>query len=89
MTLVLSSHQMEDVAALTGHVTMLDAGHSILDGRVADVFSQGEQLRAFGLSVPVVTQVVEGLRARGWTLPPGLVSPTGLIEALSSLFVNS
>lgn len=83
MTLALSSHQMEDVAALTGHVTVLDDGRSVLDGGMADIFAQGEQLRAFGLSTPVVTQVVEGLRTRGWSLPPGLVSPTALIEALS------
>jgi len=83
MTLVLSSHQMEDVAALAGQVTVLDSGRSILDGSVGEVFAQGEQLRALGLSVPVVTQVVEGLRARGWTLPPGLVSPAALAEALS------
>ncbi len=83
MTLVLSSHQMEDVAALTGHVTVLDSGRSVLDGRVTDVFAQGEPLRAFGLSVPVVTQVVEGLRSRGWTLPPGLISSVALVEALS------
>ena len=74
---------MEDVATLTGQVTILDSGHSILDGSVGDVFAQGEQLRALGLSVPVVTQVVEGLQARGWSLPPGLVSSTALIEALS------
>ncbi len=83
MTLVLSSHQMEDVAALTGHVTVLDSGRSVLDGRVTDVFAQGEPLRALGLSTPVVTQVVEGLRARGWTLPPGLISSVALVEALS------
>jgi len=83
ITLVLSSHQMEDVAALTGQVTALDAGRSVLDGQVTDVFAQGERLRALGLSTPVVTQVVAGLRTRGWTLPPGLVSPTALIEALS------
>lgn len=83
MTLVLSSHQMEDVAALTRHVMVLDDGRSVLDGRVADVFVQGERLRLLGLSTPVVTQVVEGLRARGWMLPLGLVSSTALIEALS------
>jgi energy-coupling factor transport system ATP-binding protein len=82
ITLVLSSHRMEDVTALTGRVTVLDAGRSVLDGRVGDVFAQGEQLRALGLSTPVVTQVVEGLRARGWTLPPGLISSTALVEAL-------
>jgi energy-coupling factor transporter ATPase len=83
MTLVLSSHQMEDVAALTGQVTVLDGGRSVLGGNVGDVFAQGERLRALGLSVPVVTQVGEGLRARGWPLPPGLVSSTALVEALS------
>jgi len=83
MTLVLSSHQMEDVAVLTERATVLAAGRSILDDSVVAVFAQGERLRALGLSVPVITEVVEGLRARGWTLPPGLVSPTALIEALS------
>ena len=83
MTLVLSSHQMEDVAALAERLTVLADGRSILDGSVADVFAQGERLRALGLSVPVVTQVAEGLQARGWTLPSGLVSQAALIEALA------
>jgi energy-coupling factor transporter ATPase len=83
MTLVLSSHQMEDVAALTNHVTILDGGRSVLDGSVGDVFAQGDRLRALGLSVPVVTQVVEGLRVRGWSLPPSLFLPLALVEALS------
>jgi energy-coupling factor transport system ATP-binding protein len=80
---VLSSHQMEDVAALTNHVTILDGGRSVLDGSVGDVFAQGDRLRALGLSVPVVTQVVEGLRVRGWSLPPSLFLPLALVEALS------
>ncbi len=83
MTLVLSSHQMEDVAALTGQATVLADGRSILDGSVGDVFAQGERLRALGLSVPVITEVVEGLRAHGWSLPLGLVSTPALVEALS------
>ncbi len=83
MTLVLSSHQMEDVAALTERATVLVAGRSILDDSVGAVFAQGERLRMLGLSTPIVTQVAEGLRARGWPLPPGLVSSTALIEALS------
>ncbi len=89
MTLVLSSHQMEDVAALTGQVTALDAGRTVLDGSVGNIFAQGKQLRALGLSTPVITQVVEGLRARGWPLPPGLVSSTALIEALSRIILST
>lgn len=83
MTLVLSSHQMEDVAALTERLTVLSGGTTVLNGAVTEVFAQGERLRALGLDVPVVAQVVEGLRARGWSLPAGLVSQAELIRALS------
>ncbi|HQE93394.1 MAG TPA: energy-coupling factor transporter ATPase [Anaerolineae bacterium] len=89
ITLVLSSHQMEDVAALTGQATVLDNGRSVLEGDITDVFAHGERLRALGLSTPVVAQVVEGLRARGWTLPPGLVSSAALTEALSQCLNGS
>lgn len=86
MTLVLSSHQMEDIAVLTECLTVLADGTTVLDGAAVDIFAQGERLRALGLDVPVVTQVVEGLRARGWSLPAGLVSSAVLIQALTSGF---
>lgn len=85
VTLILSSHEMEDIAALTDDVTVLSAGTVVLDGSTARVFSQDQQLRDWGLEVPVVTQVSEGLRSRGWPLPAGLVDAEHLRAALEQL----
>ncbi len=85
MTVVLSSHQMEDLAALTRRLTVLDQGTTVLAGSVPEVFAQGSRLRALGLDVPVVTQLVEGLRERGWSLPAGIVRVEALKCALQQV----
>jgi energy-coupling factor transport system ATP-binding protein len=85
MTVVLSSHQMEDLAALTQRLTVLDQGTTELAGGVSEVFAQGSRLRTLGLDVPVVTQLVEGLRERGWSLPAGIVRVEALKRALQQV----
>ena len=85
MTVVLSSHQMEDLAALTQRLTVLDQGTTVLSGSVHEVFAQGSRLRALGLETPVVTQLVEGLRERGWPLPTGMVRVAALERALQQV----
>lgn len=82
LTLVLSSHQMEDLAALTGHLTVLGQRRALLSGRTAQIFAQGERLRALGLDVPVVVRVTEALRARGWEVPAELLVPADLLAYL-------
>ena len=82
ITLVLSSHEMEDIAALTERVTVLSGGTVVQDGSLAEVFGSGRQLRDWGLDLPVVTQVSEALRNRGWALRPGIVDADDLCAAL-------
>lgn len=80
LTLVLSSHQMEDIAALTERVTVLRQGRVQLAGDVAEVFAQVETLQELGLDVPVVTQLVHGLRAAGWDVPATLFQQEALLN---------
>ncbi len=82
MTLVISSHQMDDLGLMADRLTMLANGESVLSGSTAHVFGHGERLGALGLDVPVVTAVVEGLRKRGWALPPVLVCREALLSHL-------
>ncbi len=82
MTLVLSSHEMEDIAALAEHVTVLCRGTTPLNGPVNVVFGDAARLQDWGLEPPVVTQVSEGLRARDWSVPVGTVDREELREAL-------
>ncbi|MBN1488175.1 MAG: energy-coupling factor transporter ATPase [Anaerolineae bacterium] len=80
MTLVLSSHQMEDLAILTTQLTVMKKGSTVLHGSVREVFGQVEHLRELGLGLPVITQVVAGLRQRGWVLPAGIITLQPLVE---------
>jgi energy-coupling factor transport system ATP-binding protein len=84
MTLVLSSHQMDDLGLMADRLTVLTGGKSVLSGSTSHVFAQGARLRKLGLDVPVVTAVVAGLRARGWPLLPGLVRQETLLSHLQA-----
>ncbi len=82
LTLVLSSHQMEDLALLTDAVTVLAQGRVRLAGPIGEVFARGDELEALELAVPVVTQVVTALRAQGWPLPATLLRQEELLAFL-------
>jgi len=82
MTLVLSSHQMEDVAALAQRVTVMSEGTTTLHGTTAEVFGQGDALRSWNLEQPFATQMADALTGKGWGLPPGIVDERQLVGAL-------
>ncbi|TLN09551.1 ATP-binding cassette domain-containing protein, partial [bacterium] len=69
MTLVLSSHQMGDLARLTERVTVLHEGRDVRTGTAAEIFSEGQQLHDWGLEAPIAVQVADRLRQRGWPVP--------------------
>jgi len=84
-TLLVSSHEMADIAALTKTVTVMDAGRTPVQGPLAEVFADGEGLAHRGLTQPVVTQIAEGLRTRGWPLPSGITDIAVLVHTLTFL----
>jgi energy-coupling factor transporter ATPase len=82
VTLVLSSHQMEDVAALAQVALVLANGRSVLQDCLGCVFAQSDQLAAAGLAAPLATRLATELRAKGWTLNPTLLTPVELIKGI-------
>jgi energy-coupling factor transport system ATP-binding protein len=85
MTLVVSSHQMDDLVALTERVTVLRQGEVALDGALGEVFSHTRALGELGLTPPVAARAAERLRANGWPLPDGIVHLNGLADALADM----
>ena len=83
MALVISSHQMEDVAGLVTTLTVMAKGTTVASGPVAEIFARREELQGWGLEQPVTTQVGSALQGRGWSLPAGLVNPTLLVEHIT------
>ena len=64
-TIILASHNMEDLAQLADHLYVLAEGRMVLSGSPREVFSQAEALARHGLGTPLAISVMHALRARG------------------------
>jgi energy-coupling factor transport system ATP-binding protein len=84
ITLILSSHRMEDLSILTSELTVLNHGRKVLDGSTAQVFLRRDELREYGLVPPVSVQVAEVMRARGWPLPMNVLTSDMLRQAVAA-----
>ena len=79
------THFMREVADFQ-RVIVMDEGRVLMDGPPASVFGRGEELRAAGLDVPLVTRLGERLRAGGWA---GLPEVTLSLEELKAGLCSS
>lgn len=68
-TVILVSHSMEDVARVADKVIVMNNGKVEMTGTTGEVFSQAERLTDIGLNVPMITRVMQQLRARGADVP--------------------
>ncbi len=82
MTVLLVSHSMEDVARVAEHVFVLEHGSVALSGTVPEVFSQAEQLKKIGLSVPQITELFLRLNQQGAELPDDIYTVSAAAEAI-------
>lgn len=65
MTIVLVSHNMEDVAEYAKRIVVMDHGKIALDGDTTQVFRQERTLQKLGLEIPVVTHLMKELARLG------------------------
>lgn len=61
LTVVLVSHNMEDVARITDHLLVLHQGTVVLQGSPLSIFQQESELKAYGLDMPHVFRFVKEL----------------------------
>lgn len=81
MTLLLSSHRMEDLSILASRLTVLQRGDDVMTGSTSEIFAQKEALRGYGLVQPVSVQVAAAMRAKGWPLPADVLTSDMLRQA--------
>lgn len=86
MTLVIVSHNMEDIARMCDRVYVIADGKSILSGTPRQVFAQSQRLIELGLGVPQVTAAFHALRERGVNVRDDVMT---VEEAVGQLTVNS
>ena len=61
LSIIMVSHNMDDVADLATRVLVLEKGRLLMDGTPREVFARGDELRAVGLSVPQAKSFMERL----------------------------
>ncbi|SDF40147.1 energy-coupling factor transporter ATPase [Sporomusa acidovorans] len=65
-TVILVSHNMEDIARFASRVLVMNQGQIILDGPPKEIFSSGrEKLQEAGVDVPPITALIDKLKAKG------------------------
>ena len=73
LTLVLVSHNMEELARVCDRICVISEGQVVMIGTPGEVFGQSQILCELGLGVPAVTDVVEQLRQVGILRNAGLL----------------
>jgi energy-coupling factor transport system ATP-binding protein len=73
VTLVIISHNMEELARICDRLCVISDGKTVASGPPAEIFSQPQHMRDLGLGVPAVTDVVDRLAQAGLLGEPGTV----------------
>ena len=65
MTIILVSHNMDDIAQFANRMIVLSQGRVIMDDTPRKIFNNSDILKAAGLAAPSVTQFLTALKANG------------------------
>ncbi|MDD3692948.1 MAG: energy-coupling factor transporter ATPase [Oscillospiraceae bacterium] len=69
-TVLLVSHNMEDIARSAKKVLVMNHGRIVMLDETAEVFSRAHELESIGLDVPAVTRIFMSLRKSGFNVGP-------------------
>ncbi|MCQ2409085.1 MAG: energy-coupling factor transporter ATPase [Clostridia bacterium] len=82
-TVILVSHNMDDVARLADRVIALKDGKVVADGSPKEIFADRELIKESGLEVPTATRIADRLRERGIDLSENIILMSELEKALA------
>ena len=85
LTVVMVSHNMDDISSLATRLVVMSRGKMVLTGTPREVFQHRELLSSIGLGVPQAAELTQQLIAEGYPLPADLYTPAEVAEALLKL----
>lgn len=84
-TVLIISHNMEDMAVLADKLVVMDKGNLLMFDTTEKVFSNKEILRNAGLNIPIVTRVFEALGEKGYKVPENIFTVEAAVKYLLGL----
>jgi energy-coupling factor transport system ATP-binding protein len=88
-TIILVSHNMNDVAEMSSRVFVMDSGRLVREGTPEQVFSDAEFLKGIGLNIPMAAETAAQLAKRG--IAPGriILTTQELTDFLAERFAGA
>lgn len=83
-TVIMVSHNMDDIAVLADRIIALKDGKVVADGSPKEVFSNRKLIEDIGLDVPCATRLCDEFISHGIDLPKDIISMDELVDALSA-----
>ena len=87
-TVILVSHNMEDMAEIADRIIVMEHGKVVLQGTPREVYGQRELLENIGLETPAAMRFTKLLEERGISLPGSVMTMDETAEALLRLLRN-
>ena len=85
-TMLISTHQYEELVAVLDQVSIIHHGRAVLHGSSEQLFSQNKELKAVGLRAPLTALIAERLRNKGWPISQSIASLPRLELELDTIF---
>ena len=79
---LVASHSMEDIAAISDKVLVMNEGRVYKFDTTEKVFSDMESLRKVGLNVPQITKIMLLLKAKGVDIPANALTVDSAVELI-------
>lgn len=83
-TIILSSHSMEDIAAIADRVLVMNNGSVFMYDTVENVFSKKDELESIGLNIPQITKIMILLNAKGININPNCFTVDSAINEIKN-----
>lgn len=83
-TVLIISHNMEDMALIADRLLVMNDGEMIAFDSTENIFMQPELLRKSGLDIPIVARVFEKLRNMGYSVPDNIFTVERAVEYLKT-----
>ena len=84
-TVIIVSHNMDDVARIAERIIVFSHGRIVMDGTAKEVFSRAEELVEIGLDVPHATELALALKKQGLPMSEGIYTHEQLLQAVLEL----
>ncbi len=82
MTVVIVSHNMDEVATYADRVIAMHKGHVMYDCTPRELFAHRDEIEKIGLKVPQVSSFVDGLKGAGFDIEGSAITVTEAADAI-------